>query len=96
MATRLASWPPSSPGIIIARPASISSYLAALNRAEGLMEEEARGWCADCDEAPDGDLCRTHQATLDDAALIGKLRDAIKCASGSEMAALLAGAEAAA
>jgi hypothetical protein len=88
---RLASRPVSSPSIIVARPATVSAYLAALNRAEGLMEEETRGWCADCDEAPDGDLCHTHQTTLDDAALIGKLRDAIAGVSESEMASWLAG-----
>jgi hypothetical protein len=81
----------SSPSIIIARPAAISSYLAALNRAEDLMKEDTRGWCADCDEAPDGDLCHTHQALIEDATLIGSLSKAIARASESEMAALLAG-----
>jgi hypothetical protein len=76
--------------VIVARPASVSSYLAALNRAEDLMEEDTRGWCADCEES-DEDLCHTCQATLDDATLIGKLRDAIAGVSESEMASWLAG-----
>ena len=90
-ATRTAARPGSSPSVIVARPASVSAFLAALDRAEDLMEENTRGWCADCDEAG-GDKCHTHQATLDDAALIGKLHAAINHASDSELAALLSGA----
>ena len=91
-----AARPMPSPSIIVTRPASVSAYLAALNRAEDLMEEDTRGWCADCDEAPDGELCHTHQATVEDATLIGSLRKAIAGVPESEMAALLAGTEAAA
>ena len=92
MAMKMAARPASSPGIIVARPASVSAYLAALNRAEDLMEEDTRGWCADCDEA-DGGQCPKCQATLDDAALVRKLRAALAGASESEMASVLAWAE---
>ena len=94
IATRMAARPGSSPSIIVARPASVSAFLAALDRAEDLMEENTQGWCADCDEA-DGYKCYTHQATPDDAALVGKLRAALARASESEMASVLAWAEAA-
>jgi hypothetical protein len=82
--------PVSSPSVIIARPATVNAYLAALNRAEDLMETETRGWCAACDESGE-DLCHTHQATVEDTTLIGKLRDAIAGVSESEMASWLAG-----
>ena len=82
--------PVSSPSVIPAAPPSVSVYL---DRA---VETDVRGWCADCDEAPGEDLCHTHQATVEDATLIGSLRKAIAGVSESEMAALLAGTEAAA
>ena len=88
-----AARPMPSPSIIVTRPASVSAYLAALNRAEDLMETDAQGWCADCDEAPDGELCHTHQATVEDATLIRKLRAALAGAPESEMASVLAWAE---
>jgi len=79
------------PGVIVARPVTTASFLAALDRAEGSLEEDTRGGCDDCDETPGNGKCRTHQAVLDDAALIGRLREALARASESEVAALLAG-----
>lgn len=93
-AMRMTPPPASSPSIIVARPPSVSIYVAALNRAEDLMEEDTRG-CADCDEAAGG-KCDRCQATLNDAVLVGKLRDALSRASASEMATVLAWAEVAA
>ena len=87
----MATYMDSAPGVIVGRPVTNASVLAALDRAEDVMEEDTRGWCADCDEAPDGEKCHTHQAVLDDAFLVRKLRDAIASASESEVAAWLAG-----
>ncbi len=78
--------PEPKPGDIVRRPVGAREVIAALNRAEGTLEEDAGGWCGDCRE---DEKCPVHLDTLDDAAVIRRLREAIEHASDAEVADLL-------
>jgi hypothetical protein len=79
--------------VTAAAAAPPGAILAALDRARDSLEIDAEGDCAECvaTRGPEG-YCPDHQAVADDAALIGRLRNALGGLDAPTVDALLDGA----